>query len=81
MREAVRIAKTKTNVFSEQQLQRRKACHDMNVGELLRSLSNKGLITPVKRRVWRTTSLGREIEHYLQRVEFDVTLGYRVISR
>jgi len=78
MREIVRIAKSRTNAFHEGKLTRRKACEALEVPDLLHSLSNKGLVRPVRRRMWATTKLGREIEHYLQAKDFDANLAYRV---
>jgi len=79
MREIVRIAKSKTNSFHEGKLVQRKACKSMDIPSLLHALSNKGLVGPIRRRVWATTKLGREVEHYLQIRDFDSTLGYRVV--
>lgn len=78
MRETVRIAKSRSNIFSEGELERRKACQPLNVPGLLQSLSNKGLMSPVRRHVWSTTSLGRELEHYLEYLDFQTRLGYKV---
>jgi len=79
MREIVRIAKSKTNIFHEGRLAQRKACRSLDLPSLLHSLSNKGLVQPARSHLWATTKLGREIEHYLQQKDFDLTLGYRVI--
>src|SRR2546421_13033666 len=81
MRELVRIAKSKRNVFPEGKLADRKACRGMNLPSLLHSLANKGLTQPVRSHVWATTKLGRELAHYLEEVDFEAKLGYTHVRR
>lgn len=65
LRVLARTSKEKTNVFNEGQLRKKKALENVDVHEVLRSLAAAGLVNPVKRRVWQTTKLGREAEHFL----------------
>ncbi len=78
LRQIPRLAKSDTNVFSERQLKRKKPCHDLEIGKILLKLANRGLINPVKRRRWRTTSLGRKVGHELERIWLEERFGYSV---
>lgn len=81
MRSIARTAKSKTNVFSEGLLGRKKACRGIHLSAVLASLANEGLIRPVKRGVWQTTSIGRQVAHYLELRWFQERFGYQVIRR
>lgn len=81
MRTIARLAKSKTNVFSEALVAKKKVCKGVRVSVVLFSLANQGLLRPVKRRVWQTTAVGRQVAHYLELRWLEERYGYSVIRR
>lgn len=81
MRELARVAKSKTNVFSEEQLKIRKSLEDIDVRATLRSAAASGLVQPVRRGRWRTTGLGRKVEHFLWEQWIQNRYPYAVVRR
>ena len=64
LEELPRIAKSdRNNTFFESQLERRKKCFEMEVRDVLKALSNRGLVSFVGGSRWRTTPLGRKVSH------------------
>ncbi len=66
MRLVARIQKSKTNVFHEDQLARKKKLRGADLPHLLRGLQALGLVRWLKDGLWRTTSLGRRVAHALE---------------
>jgi len=64
LEELPRIPKSdRNNTFFESQLERRKKCFEMEVRDVLKALSNRGLVSFVGGSRWRTTPLGRKVSH------------------
>jgi hypothetical protein len=70
-----RLPKSKNNIFSEEKLKKKglKKLRGVDLELVLKELTKKGLINPVKRKVWQTTSLGRKVSHELMKCEFEQT--------
>jgi len=66
LRLIARIAKSRTNVFHEKQMARKKALHGKDVSRLLRGLQARGLVHVVRDGAWQTTALGRKVAHLLE---------------
>jgi len=81
MRIVARVAKSKTNVFSEAVVIRKKACRGIQVSVVLASLANQSLVRRVKHGVWQTTAVGREVAHYLEAKWVEEKYGFPVIRR
>ena len=66
LRLIARIAKSRTNVFHEKQLARKKALHGKDVSWLLRGLQARRIVQVVRDGAWQTTALGRKAAHFLE---------------
>ncbi len=67
MRVLARVVKSDTvRIFDEQDLLRKKTLRNMDVAAVLHGLVPKHLVVPVGRGRWQTTSLGGQVEHYLE---------------
>lgn len=66
MRNIARISKSRTNIFHETQLSRRKQCSSLDVHAQMKGLVNLGLIKHKGKGLWQTTPLGRKVEHFLE---------------
>lgn len=80
MRKLERIEKSrKMNTFTTKQVEEKLCVYQIgNIEDILKSLTNKGLIYKQPRNRWRTTSLGRAIEHRLEDEYRIREYGYRI---